>query len=467
MTALRLSPLAAVLILLSACTVGPNYHRPVVNTPATYRGADPASPAPQTASSFGDEKWWTVFEDPELQKLIRAALQQNFDIRIAVTRVQQAQAQLVITRANQFPAIGAGPTVSGARQPPIPGVFPAYSYVAEELGFSGSWNIDFWGRYRRATEAARANLRGTEWGQRAVISTLVENLATAYFQLRELDLELDIVKQTLASRQQSLQLTQTLEQGGATSLLDVRQAQQLVETAAASIPDTERQIQQEEDQISILIGRNPTDIERGLKLTEQPLPDTIPAGLPSTLLERRPDIRQTEQQLVAANAQIGVARAQLFPQISLTGVGGIESIGLTNIFTPASRAWNFTASATQPIFNAGSLRANVRLAQAQQQQALLTYQQAIQQAFREISDSLIAYRKYRDFRQHQELLAEAAHDAANLSEMRYKGGVSSYLEVLTNETNYFSAELNLARAKLNEQLSVVQVYNALGGGWQQ
>ena len=464
---MRAAFLTAALMLLAGCTVGPNYHRPVVKVPPTYRGADAAQPGPPTATSFGDEKWWTVFEDPQLQKLIRTALQQNFDLRIAATRIQQAQAQLVITRANEFPNVGAGPTVSGARQPPIPGVFPAYSYVAEELGLSASWNVDFWGRYRRATEAARANLLAAEWAQRAVISTLVENLATAYFQLRELDLELDIARQTIASRKQSLQLTQTLEQGGATSLLDVRQAEQLVETAAETIPDTERQIEQQEDQISILIGENPEGIGRGLKLTDQPLPDTIPAGLPSTLLERRPDIRQAEQQLIAANAEIGVARAQLFPQISLTGVGGVESIGLNNIFTAASRAWNFTTGATQPIFNAGALRANVRLSQAQQQQALLSYQQTIQQAFREISDSLIAYRKLRDFRAHQELLTEAAHQAANLSEMRYKGGVSSYLEVLTNETNYFSAELNLARARLNERLSVVQIYNALGGGWQQ
>lgn len=464
---MRAALFTASLLLLAGCTVGPNYHRPVVNVPATYRGADAAEAGPPTATSFGDEKWWTVFEDPELQKLIRTALAQNFDVRIAATRVAQAQAQLVITRSNQFPNIGVGPSVSGIRQPPIAGILPAYSYVAEELAVSGSWNIDFWGRYRRATEAARANLLATEWARRAVLSSLVENVASAYFQLRELDLELDIANQTLASRKQSLQLTQTLEQGGATSLLDVRQAEQLVETAAASIPDTERQIQQQEDLISILIGQNPEGVGRGLKITEQPLPDTIPAGLPSTLLERRPDIRQAEQQLIGANAEIGVARAQLFPQISLTGNAGLESFGLNNIFTPSARAWNFTAAATQPIFNAGALRANVRLSQAQQQQALLSYEQTIQQAFREISDSLVAYRKLRDFRAHEELLTEAAHQAATLSEMRYKGGVSSYLEVLTNETNYFAAELNLARARLNERLSVVQIYNALGGGWQQ
>ncbi len=451
------------LAFLASCTVGPNYKRPVVTTPASYRGSNPG----QTMQSLGDEKWWDIFQDPQLQTLIRTALKQNYDVQIAATRILQAQSQLVITRANQFPNAGVGPSVSSVRSPGIPGVFKSYSYLADQLAISGSWNIDFWGRYRRATEAARASLRATEWGQRAVISTLVENIAAAYFRLRELDLELDIAKRTLGSRQQSLKLTTTLEQGGATSLVDVRQAQQLVETAAEAIPDTERQIQQTENQISILLGENPTGIARGRALTEQPLPQTIPAGLPSQLIERRPDIREAEQELIAANAEIGVARAQLFPQLSLTGSGGVESIGLGNLFTWAARSWTWNAAVTQPIFNAGSLRANVRLAQAQQQQMLLTYEQTIQTAFREVSDSLIGYQKYREFREHQQLLTAAAQDAAHLSEVRYQGGAASYLEVLTNETTYFSAQLNLSRAELAERLSLVQVYNALGGGWEQ
>jgi len=459
--------LAASLILLASCTVGPNYKRPVVNVPAVYRGEAASEPGNQAANSLGDEKWWTVFQDPELQNLIRMALKQNYDLRIAATRILQAQAQVVIARAGQFPNASVGPSVSGVRSPGIPGVFKSYSYLADELTLSGSWNIDFWGRYRRATEAARASLRASEWGRRAVVGTLVENLAAAYFQLREIDLELSIAKRTLGSRQQSLKLATTLEQGGATSMVDVRQSQQLVEEAAETIPDTERLAQQTENQISILLGENPTAIPRGRPITEQPLPQTIPAGLPSRLLERRPDIRQAEQQLIAANAEIGVARAQLFPQISLTGSGGVESIGLGNLLTWAARYWNWSGTATQPIFNAGSLRANVRLAKAQQQQLLLTYQQTIQTAFREVSDSLIAYQKYREFRQHQQALTAAAQDAAHLSEIRYQGGVASYLEVLTNETTYFTAELNLARAELNERLSLVQVYNALGGGWEQ
>jgi multidrug efflux system outer membrane protein len=463
---IRFLLLAPAALVISSCMVGPNYKRPAVDIPPTYRGQT-AEEANQKIVSFGDEKWWDVFKDPQLQQLIRTALKQNYNVQIAASRVLQAQSQLVITRANQFPSINGNAEVAGLRQPGIPNVFPSYTYWADELNASASWNIDFWGRYRRATEAARANLRSTEWGQKAVISTLVEDLATAYFELREYDLELQIAKRTLESRQQSLGLTETLETGGATTLVDVRQAQQLVEEAAETIPQTELEIQQAENQISILLGENPTAIPRGLSLTEQPLPAQIPAGLPSRILEHRPDIQQAEQSLVAANAEIGVARAQLFPQISLTGDFGLESIGLGNLFTWANRAFNANGTATQAIFDAGSLRANVRVSEAQQQQALFTYKQDIQTAFQEVANSLIAYRKYRDYREHQQALTTAAQDAAHLSEIRYRGGVTSYLEVLTNETNYFSAELNLARASLTERLAVVQLYNALGGGWEQ
>jgi multidrug efflux system outer membrane protein len=465
----RLAAATAALLLLglAGCTVGPNYRRPIVNTPATYRGALPSQTAAPAAASLGDEKWWAVFQDEELQKLIRTALERNYDVRIAATRVVQAQAQLGITRADQFPSVGAGGGISGTRSPAVPGVFNGYQYLADVLNLSASWKLDFWGQYRRATEAARANLLGSEWGRRAVLSTVVTSVAAAYFQLRELDLELSIAQRTLASRQESLKLTQTLADGGATSMLDVRQAQQLVETAAAAIPETERQIQTQENQISIYLGENPTAIPRGRALTEQPLPPSVPAGLPSALLERRPDIREAEQNLIAANAEIGVARAQFFPQISLTGSGGLESIGLGNLFTLSNGVWNFTGQATQPIFEGGRLRSNLKLAQTQQQQYLLTYEQTIRQAFLDVSNALIAFRKFREYREHQEALTNYAQDADNLSHTRYRGGVTSYLEVLTSETNYFSAELNLARARLNERLSLVQIYSALGGGWQQ
>jgi outer membrane protein, multidrug efflux system len=461
-----LLPAALSIFLLASCTVGPNYSRPAVPAPPAYRGPDNTQAAADTPS-LGDQKWWSVFNDPVLQDLIRTALKQNPDLQIAASRVLQAQQQVTITRSNEFPTVGAGPGVSGTRQPGIPGIFSGYSYLADSLNVSASWNVDFWGRYRRATEAARANLRATEWGRRAVVASLVESVASAYFQLREYDLELEIAQRTLQSRQNSLKLTQTLEEGGATGLMDVRQAEQLVEQAAGTIPQLEQARQQQENQIKLLLGEYPGQVQRGAKITEQPLPTSIPAGLPSQLLERRPDIQESEQNLVAANANIGVARAQLFPQLSLTGDFGVESIGLGNIFKWGERTWNWSAGVTQPIFNAGALRANVRLSEAERQQAVTTYQQTIQTAFREISDSLIAFQKLRDYREHEEAFAKAAQDASRLAEMRYQGGATSYLEVLTNETNYFSAELGLARAQLNERLSVVQVYNALGGGWQE
>jgi multidrug efflux system outer membrane protein len=335
------------------------------------------------------------------------------------------------------------------------------------VNLSAAWDLDFWGKYRRATEVARANLLASEWARQEVVSTLVANVASAYFQLRALDLQLEISKRTLDSRQESLRLTQILANGGATSLLDVRQAEQLVFTASAEIPALEQQVEQQENFLSILLGQNPGDIPRGQTLTEQHQPPQVPPGLPSSLLERRPDIRQAEEQLVAANAEIGVARAAYFPDISLSGSGGFQSSALTNLFSGPAGAWSFGASLAQPIFTAGRLRSGVRLAEAQQQTTALFYQQSIQEAFRSVSDALVAYRKTREFRTQQDLLFQSAEDAARLSHMRYTGGATGYLEVLTNETNAFSAELGLVQARLNELLAVVQLYEALGGGWQE
>ncbi len=453
-------------VFLSACTVGPNYQRPKIDVPATYRTPSQPQAAPASAASLGDEKWWNVFQDAELQQLIRTAIKQNYDVQIAASRVLQARNQVTITRSNQFPTVNGQLGYTSSRTPSFPPL-PAYSVNATQLEASGSWDVDFWGRYRRATQAARANLLSTEWAQKAVISSLVSSVAAAYFQLRELDLQLDISKRTLNSRQESVKLTQTLVNGGATSLVDLRQAQQLVETAAAAIPDIERQIAQQENQIKLLLGENPGDIARGRPLTAEPLPPTIPAGLPSSLLERRPDVREAEANLIAANAQIGVAKAQLYPDISLTGSGGAETPALTHLFTGDAGLYSLAGALTQPIFNAGRLRANVRVSEQQEQQSLFTYKQTIQQAFSSVSDALIAYTKFRQFREHEELLAQAAKDSSDLAHTRYNGGVTSYLEVLTNETNYFSAELSLAQAQLEERLALVQVYNALGGGWQQ
>jgi multidrug efflux system outer membrane protein len=459
-------PILLVPILCVGCTVGPNYKRPAITVPESYRGLATEEAAKAETASLGDLKWWEVFQDEQLQALIRSALQQNYDVRIAAVRIFQAQAQLGITRSNQFPSASAGGDITSQRTAKSPR-FPEFEETSGQVTLSASWEIDFWGKYRRATEAARANLLASEWGRRAVITTLVSNIGSAYFQLRALDLQLEISKETLASRQDSLRLTRLLADHGSTSMLDVRQAEQLVFTAAAEIPVLEQEIEQEENFIKILLGENPGSVPRGRKLTDQPHSPSVPAGLPSVLLERRPDIREAEQQLIAANAQIGVAKAAYFPDISLTGTGGFQSPALVNLFSGPAGLWSFGPSLTQPIFTAGRLRSNVRLAEAQQQEAVLFYQQRIQGAFRDVSDALIAYRKTQEFRTQQQLLAQSAQDAARLSDMRYRGGVTSYLEVLTNETNYFTAKLGLAQAQFNELQALVQLYNALGGGWQQ
>jgi outer membrane protein, multidrug efflux system len=463
---LRLRWLPAVVFLaLTGCMVGPKYKRPPVTVPDTFRGIAPDA-GPQTATSIGDEKWWEVFQDPQLQGLIREALSQNYDVRIAATRVLQAQAVLGITRADQFPTITGGASSSNERLPATR-ITPAFETSPSQVNLSLFWELDFWGKYRRATEAARANLLATEWGQKAVISSLVSNVASAYFQLLELDSEMEISRNTLASRKESLRLVEVRAKGGATSMLDVRQSEQLVYTAAGTIPDLERRIEQQENLISTLLGKNPAPVTTGKPLVESVILPTVPAGLPSALLGRRPDIQSSEQQLVAANARIGVAKAAYFPQITLTAVGGYQSSALTNLFTGPAGLWSFGGQLVQPIFTGGRIRSNVRLTEAQQQEVILVYQQSIQQAFREVSDSLVAYRKNQEFRSQLELLTNSAQDATRLSDMRYRGGVTSYLEVLDSDTRYFDAQLNLAQARLNERLALVQLYNALGGGWQQ
>ena len=459
-------PFAIVAIVCCGCTVGPDYKKPAVTVPSSYRGLAPEASANNGSSlSLGDQKWFEVFQDEQLRALIRTALEQNYHVRIAGTRILAARAQLGITRADQYPNVSGGASLVDQRSSRSP-LIPAFEEGVGSLNVSAAWELDFWGKFRRATEAARANLLASEAARQEVIATLVANVSAAYFQLRALDLELEISQRTLGSRQESLRLTHILADGGSTSMLDVRQAEQLVFTATAEIPALEQQIEQQENLISTLLGKNPDTVARGQKLTEQPHLPEIPAGITSALLERRPDIRAAEQQLIAANAEIGVARAAYFPQISLSGDAGFESLALTNLFSGPAGAWTYGASITQPIFTAGRIRSNVRFAEAQQQGALLFYEQTIQGAFRNVSDALIANRKSKEFRAQQELLFQSAQDAARLSHMRYNGGVTGYLEVLTNETNAFSAELELVQAQLNEQLALVQVYQALGGGWQ-
>jgi multidrug efflux system outer membrane protein len=433
--------------------------------PTDYRAAIPAQTA--EATSLGNEKWWDVYQDTVLAQLIHTALQQNYDVRIAATRVLEAQAQLGITRADQFPSASVGAGVFSQQNPKVSSLFPAYEVNAGQLNLSVIWNLDFWGKYRRQTEEARAQLLATEWGQRATMSSLVTSVATAYFELRALDSEIEIAKRTLASRQQSLELTRVLFTRGSASDLDVSQSEQLVYTASESIPDLERQIEQQENVLCILLGENPGPIRRGRSLIEQPAPDNVPVGLPSELLERRPDVLGAEANMRAANAQIGVAKAAFFPSISLTGMGGLESNALNRFINAPSQTWNAAFSVSQPVFEGGRLRSGLRLARAQWQETVLSYQQTVQNALEQVSNSLVAYQKNREFRGQQELLTQAAQRSDDLSLLLYKHGGASYLQVLTSETNYFAAELNLVQAQLNERLALVQLYQALGGGWQE
>jgi multidrug efflux system outer membrane protein len=456
----------AFLLLCLGCTVGPNYKKPAVPAPPEYRGASPEQIAKSQAASFGDQKWWDVFQDDVLRDLIKTALKQNYDVRIAAARILEARAQLGIIRADQLPSVSASASSVNER---VAQSFrlPSFETTINQVSVSASWELDFWGRYRRATESARANLLSQEWAQRQVISSLVSDVASAYFQLRELDLELEISRHTLASRQDSLRLTQILADHGATSMLDVRQAEQLVYGAAATIPDLERRIEQQENFISLLLGESPQSIARGRKLVDQPREVQVPPGIPSSLLERRPDIRQAEELLVAANAQIGVAKSAYFPQITLTTAGGYQSSALLGLFSSPAGFWALGGSVVQPVFEGGRIKNGVRLAQARTQEATIFYERTVQGAFRDVSDALVGYHKSQEFRMQQEQLTHSAEEATKLSTMRYRGGAASYLEVLDSDTRYFLAQLTLAQAQLQELESLVQIYRSLGGGWQQ
>lgn len=459
----------ALALAASACTVGPNYKRPVAQLPEAYRAAAPTGALAADQPSLGDQKWWEVFQDEQLQELIRTALRQNFDVRIAAARVAEARAQLGITRADQFPQVDGSALADRERvsASPVPLPSQAFERNVFQVGVSTSWEVDFWGKFRRATEAARATLAATEWGRRAVVTSLVAQVAEAYFALRAIDLNLDISRQTLASRQESLRLTQVRAAGGVASELDVRQAEQLVFGASAVIVDLERQAEQQENLISILQGNNPGAVPRGRTLTDQPLIPQVPTGLPSALLERRPDIVEAEQTLVAANANIGVVRANFFPEVSLTGSGGFQSAALSSLLTGPAAFFTVGATLLQPVFTAGRTRSQVELAEARRDEVLLAYQQTILESLRDVSDALIAYRRNREFRDQQQLLTRSAGDALRLTTLRYQGGASSYLEVLDADTRLFAAQLVLAQAQLNELLAIVQIYRALGGGWEQ
>ena len=466
---MKASALAAGLasVFLAGCNVGPKYARPQITAPPAYRGADDTPVSSTAQNSLGDEKWSEVFHEPELQALIQTALVNNYDLRIAAQRVLEAQAQLRVTRSQEFPQISVGGSGIGAG-------FPSGEFgnsidsplVNGSLSVSASWTPDFWGLYRRQTEAARDQMLAQAWAQRAVRMSLVEQVATLYIELRALDSQLAIAQQAAKVRRDSVALTTKLEQGGDAPLSDVRESEQLLYTATAQIPLIQEQIQQDENAMRLLLGQDPGPVAHTDSSALAPVPENLPTGLPSQLLERRPDIQEAEEQLKAANAQIGVARAQFFPQLSISASGGVSGESLSDLFSTSGGLVYGIGQLAQPLFEGGKLRGQLQLSKEQKEEMVLNYRKTILGAFRDVSNALIAVNKQRSTREEQQKLVTAAEDATRLARIRYQGGATSYLEVLTTDSNLLTAQLNFVNAQQNEALALVQLYSALGGGWQ-
>jgi multidrug efflux system outer membrane protein len=456
-----------IVCVAQTCAFSQKYQQPQVPTPKTFRGDLATQPDPQTLANL---KWFEIFKDEKLQQLIREALANNYDLREATARIDAARANYGITRSDQFPTIYGSADVVNQRLSRS-GSFDIPERAKRDRSFGSvllnllTFELDIWGRLRKATAAAKADLLASEDARRAVLTTLVSDVATAYFTLLELDNELEISRRTLVSRRESLGIIRLRQQRGVSTMLEVREGEQLVYDASEVIPALEQQIQQTENFLSYLIGKNPSSIARGLSLDEQVMPPSVPAGLPSDLIERRPDIRAAENSLIAANARISVAKKAYFPRISLTGFLGFESGQLSNLFKASRSVWQFVPEVTQPIFTGGRLKSNVRLTQAERDFLLVGYEQTIQNAFREVSDSLVAYEKIREIRTQRAFLVETLRDRSRLSYLRYRGGVATLLDALDADRDLFDAERSLTVSRRDELVSVVQLYKALGGGW--
>ncbi len=467
---LRMLAVVTLSVLLTGCAMGPNYKRPAVQTPAQFRQPQQITGSPDKAS-LSDVAWAGLFKDDVITNLVKTALQQSNDLAAATQRVLEARAQLGVTRSQLAPQITASGSFNATRSSSI-GSFnfvPVGTNLTDsytQAGLNLSWELDIWGRIRRLSESARAQYLAQEEARHAVVSSLIADVITTYLAMRELDLELDIARKTKDIAENGLKLTNLRKERGVSTGLDVRQAEQLLYTATAQIAATERAIAETENSLNVLLGQNPGDVPRGKSLIDLMGPPAVPAGLPSDLLERRPDIRQAEQTLIAANAQIGAAKALFFPQISLTGILGVQSRALGDLFSGPARNESIAPAGVLPIFNAGQLRNNLHLTEAQQREALANYRKSIQTAFQEVSSALADYEKNREQRSQEELLVKALQETDRLSTLRYKGGLDSYLQVLDAERNEFSGELTLAQLRKNELLSIVQLYRALGGGWQ-
>jgi outer membrane protein, multidrug efflux system len=458
----RASLLATTALLLGACAVGPRYERPALDVPAAYRGQD-ETPGRESNASIATLAWWEIYRDPVLQDLLRVALEQNRDVRIAAARVAEARAQAGVARLARFPQIDAAASAERGRQA-INGVYATGTRYA--AGIDVSFEVDFWRRLASLSDAARADLLATEMARENVRASLVGDVATAYFDLLSLDQQLRITERTVATRQTFYELTRSKFERGAASGLEVARAQATLALARAAVPDLRRQVQQTENQLQLLLGRNPGSIVREpLALESLPQPSEIPAGLPSSLLERRPDLRQAEAQLEGATARVRAARADLFPTIALTGSYGAQSLALADLFTGPARVWSFGLALLQPIINANRNGYLVDAAEARSQQALLQYEQAVAGAFREVSDALIARHDYAEAQLAQAEQVQALRDASYRVHRRYDVGLSSYFEVIDADRDLFAAELLLVGAYRNTQVALVDLYKALGGGW--
>ena len=463
----RETPIAIVIVLLfcvCGCTVGPNYKRPDVNVPSDYRGLPHGSGGQSGGEAFAEMKLAAVFPDEVLQSLLKEALVNNYDVRIAAARVLQAGADLGITRANQLPTVSVAGGIQNQRMQPFSG-----NVTAGAVALQASWILDFWGQFRRATEAARANLLATQYGAGLVRITLISAVANAYFQLRAFDSQLDTSERTLEADKEIVRINTIKFKGGESAITDVLQAQLLQEQAEAEIISLKQGIEQTENQISILLGRNPGPILRGIPLIQQPHMPEVPAGLPSAILERRPDVLQAEQSLVASNANVGVAKAAYFPQISLTGAFGVQSTALESFLGGGltTAAWTLAGQVAQPIFEGGRITANYHLAWAQRDEAELVYKQTVLQALGDVSNGLVGYNQSQQFRMKLEEQTATYKETARLADVRFLGGYTAFLEVLVTQQQYFTSEISLDQAWLTEIQNYVQLYQALGGGWQQ
>jgi len=452
----------AVACALAGCMMGPDYKRPDVDTPQAYRVEV------KSAADLINSAWWEQFEDPVLNELIKTALAENKDVRIAASRVEEFLGRYGVTRSQLFPQVatqfGAGSQrISTVTQPAVAST-QSNTFDSYSLDLGMSWEIDLWGKLRRATEAARAELLATEQARQTVILSLTSGVATSYVTLIDLDRQLAIAKSTADSRGEFFRIIKLRFEGGVVSEVELNQARSDYEFALSTVPVIEKQMAQQENALSVLLGRNPGPIARDRTLDKLVLPQ-VPADLPSSLLERRPDIRLSEQLMVAANARIGVAKAQFFPTISLTAILGTASSALGNLFKGASQTWSYGGTVTQPIFTGGNLISQLRVAESQQKTALLQYQKSIQTAFQEVNDSLIDQTKTREQLAAQARQVDSLRNYARLARLRYDNGFTSYLEVTDAETKLFNAELQYAQSQGQLFFALINVYKSMGGGW--